>query len=260
MRWRPSEYEGFADQRLRPALDLIARVPLDQAAGVWDLGCGPGRATRLLARRWPAARVVGVDSSADMLDAARAAADGGAVEWRQADIAGWSPEGPADLIFSNAALHWLDDHPVLFRRLFATLAPGGVLAVQMPRNHAAPTHAAIAELAADPRWRDRLLPLVRPAPVAAPAAYWEILADRAASLDVWETEYLHALTGDAPVVRWVRGTVLAPLLDALDETERGAFLAEYGARMDAAYPRRGEVVLLPFRRLFVVAQRPGRRS
>ncbi len=256
MRWDSALYEAFADQRLRPALDLIGAIPDIKATGIHDLGCGPGAATRLLARRWPAAVVTGIDSSAEMIASAKA--EPGAIEWRQADVAAWRPEAPPDLIFSNAALHWLDDHASLFPRLFGLLAPGGVLAVQMPRNHAAPTHTAMAELAAAPRWAERLQPLLRPNPVAPPEVYYDLLAPSAVTVDAWETEYLHVLDGEDPVVRWTGATALAPLLQALPPSEAEAFRSEYAARMRAAYPRRADGrTLLPFRRLFAVARRKG---
>lgn len=256
MLWDPAIYERFADQRLRPALDLIGAIPDLPVESAYDLGCGTGAATHLLARRWPRATVVGVDSSAAMI--ARAAGGEERIRWQQADIASWRPETPPDLIFSNAALQWLDDHAGLIPRLFAALAPGGVLAVQMPRNHAAPSHAAIAELAAEPRWAARLRPLLRAAPVAAPADYYDLLAPYAARVDIWETEYLHVLEGDEPVVRWTSGTALAPLLQALPDEEAAAFRAAYARRMAAAYPRRPDgATLLPFRRVFILARRTG---
>jgi trans-aconitate 2-methyltransferase len=244
----------FAGPRLRPALDLLARVPLAQPGAVYDLGCGAGNVTRLLAERWPAAAVTGVDGSTAMLDAARAAAP--AVTWVHADLGTWGPPRPADLLFSNAALHWLDDHGRLFPRLVAELAPGGALAVQMPRNHGAPSHTEMVAAAGAGPWRERLRPALRARPVAEPAVYHDILRPHVSQLDIWETEYLHALEGDNPVVEWTRGSALKPLLDALVEPERSAFLAEYSGRIARAYPRRPDGrTLLPFRRLFIVAVR-----
>lgn len=255
MRWDPGQYARFADHRLRPALDLLARVPIEAPRRVYDLGCGAGPATRLLAERWPQAAVIGIDSSPDMLAAAKRQSPA-AIAWIGADIAAWQPEAPAEVIFSNAALHWLDDHPRLFRRLLAALPAGGVLAVQMPRNHGAPTHVAIAELAAHPRWASRLRGLLRPSPVAPPHVYYDILSREAAVLDIWETEYLHVLTGADPVVQWASSTALAPFLQALEGTDRDDFLTAYAARMAAAYPRRDDgATLMPFRRLFLVATR-----
>jgi trans-aconitate 2-methyltransferase len=195
-----------------------------------------------------------VDGSAAMLASAAAAAPG--VGWLQANLRDWTPPRPPDLIFSNAALHWLDDHAALFPRLLAQLAPGGVLAVQMPRNHAAPSHTEIASAAEAGPWRDRLRQLLRRAPVAAPAVYYDLLAPRTTRVEIWETEYLHVLDGDNPVVEWTRGSALKPLLDVLAPPDRDTFLADYATRIAAAYPRRSDGrTLLPFRRLFILAVR-----
>jgi trans-aconitate 2-methyltransferase len=252
--WDPAKYLEFAGHRLRPALDLLTRVTLPAPDVIYDLGCGAGNVTRLLRERWPDARIVGVDGSAAMLAVAAGAAP--RVTWLEANLAGWSPPEPADLIFSNAALHWLDDHAELFPRLIRGLAPGGVLAVQMPRNHGAPSHTEMLDVARAGPWRDRLAPLLRPHPVAPPAVYHDLLAPRARHVDIWETEYLQVLQGEAPVVEWLTGSALKPLLDALDGAERAAFLAAYGARMRSAYPPREDgSTIFPFRRLFVVATR-----
>jgi trans-aconitate 2-methyltransferase len=238
---------------MRPALDLIQRIPLARPAHVVDLGCGTGNVTGVLRRAWPAARVTGVDASAAMLERARASDPD--VEWRQAEIGAWRPAAPVDLLFSNAALHWLPDHATLFPRLLGFVAPGGALAVQMPRNFSEPSHTSIAEVASEGRWRERLAPLIRTEPCQAPAFYWDLLAPRATSLDVWETVYQQALTGDNPVADFVKGSWLKPFLDALDEPERAAFEAAYRARVARAYPARADgITLFPFRRLFIVAR------
>ncbi len=250
--WDPSQYGVFADERLRPARDLLGRVPLAAPQTLYDLGCGDGRATALIAERWPAASITAIDSSADMLAAGRERQLD--VDWVQADIGAWAAPRPADLVFSNAALHWLDDHAGLFPRLVSMLAPGGALAVQMPHNHGAPSHTCMTEAAEAGPWRDRLRPLLRPSPVAAPAFYYDLLAPRSRAFDIWETEYLHVLEGDNPVVEWTRGTALRPLIAALEGAEREAFLAEYAQRVARAYPRRSDGrTLFPFRRLFFVA-------
>jgi trans-aconitate 2-methyltransferase len=254
MTWNPDRYLAFADHRTRPAIDLLARVPPRDAERVVDLGCGPGNSTRLLAERWPAAMVVGVDSSNDMLASARRS--GIAATWLEADIATWAPDRAPDLIYSNAALHWLGDHETLLPRLLACVAPGGVLAVQMPRNFEAPSHALLRATAESGRWADRLAGALDWRPVAAPEWYYDLLAPHAGTLDIWETVYLHVLDGDDPVLRWTRGTALRPLLQALDGADRAAFEAAYAARLRTAYPRRVDGrTLLPFRRLFIVAQR-----
>ena len=143
--WDPSQYLKFAGPRLQPALDLLARVGTGAPARVVDLGCGAGNVTRLLARRWPGARVTGVDGSAEML--AKARDENGAIEWIEADLKTWSPADPVDVVFSNAVFHWLDDHASLFPHLLEHVTPGGVLAVQMPRNHEAPSLSCMIEAA-----------------------------------------------------------------------------------------------------------------
>lgn len=252
--WNPNQYLKFAGARVRPALDLLGRVDLDGPSLIYDLGCGPGHVTRALAERWPEARVIGVDHSAEMLAHAADAYPEG--EWIRGDIADWQPAAPADLIYANAALHWLDDHPTLLPRLLEGLAPGGALAVQMPRNHPEPSHTGIADTVADGPWTARLAPLLRPFPVHEPPIYYDILAPHAARLELWETTYVQPMQGADPIAEWTRGSALKPFLDALDGAERDRFYAAYAARMRAAYPRRADgTTLFPFRRLFFVARR-----
>ena len=252
MAWDPAQYLKFAGPRLRPAIDLLQHIDAEAPEIVYDLGAGAGNVTRFIKARWPDSRVVGVDGSAEML--AKAAAENPGIEWRQADLASWRPERPAAVIYSNAALHWLDDHDRLLPRLFAALAPRGILAVQMPRNFGAPSHTLITETARGGPWRQTLEPLLRPSPVAEPEFYYDLLAPAAASLDIWETEYLQVLDGANPVKEWTKGTWLGPLLAALEEPERSRFEAAYAERVAAAYPpRRDGKTLFPFRRMFVIA-------
>jgi trans-aconitate 2-methyltransferase len=252
--WQPERYLAFADQRTRPALDLLARVPLANPVRVADLGCGPGNSTALLAQRWPEAAVIGVDSSPEML--AQARASGVRATWIEADIGAWTPDCLVDLIYANAALQWLDHHATLLPWLLGQLRAAGVLAVQMPRNFEAPSHALLRATARSGPWADRLAGLLDQRPVAAPAWYHDLLAPHAAALDIWETEYLHVLEGDDPVLNWTRGTALRPVMQALDAQQFAEFEADYGARLRAAYPRRADGrTLFPFRRLFIVARR-----
>ncbi|HIJ62526.1 MAG TPA: methyltransferase domain-containing protein [Rhodospirillaceae bacterium] len=251
MSWNPEQYLKFAGPRLRPALDLLNRVEAGEPRLICDLGCGAGNVTRLLAERWPSARLIGVDSSPEMLERAKAVLP--SAQWVVADLGSWQPPAPVDVIFSNAALHWLDDHRSLFRRLLGLLAPGGVLAVQMPRNFQAPSHLCMHEAAVAGPWADRLRAHLRPSPVGDPAFYWDLLAETRP--DIWEIEYQHALEGEDAVVQWTLGTALKPLLDALDEPWRSGFLDEYRRRIAAAYPRRADgVTLFAFRRLFIVSR------
>ena len=252
--WDPARYLAFEGHRLRPALDLIARIPLAAPESIVDLGCGTGNVTRLLAERWPDARIIGIDGSPEML--ARAREGGGRIRWVRAALDDWRPEEPVGLVFSNAALHWLGDHARLFASLADAVAPGGALAVQMPRNFDAPSHRCMTEAASSGPWRDRLAGLLRPSPVAEPGFYYRVLAPRARRLDLWETEYLHRLDGDNPVAEWTKGTWLKRFLDALEEPMRGDFEADYRRRIKAAYPAQPDGhTLLPFRRLFMVAEK-----
>ncbi|MEP7104797.1 MAG: methyltransferase domain-containing protein [Chloroflexota bacterium] len=255
MPWDPAQYLRFADHRLRPAVELLARVDIEAPRQIYDLGAGAGNVTALLKARWPGAVVTGVESSQAMLDRARAANP--EIEWEAADVAQWRARRPADVIYANAALHWLGGHDQLFPALIEMLAPGGALAVQMPRNFDAPSHRLIAETVRGGPWRSTLEPLLRRAPVRAPAYYYDLLAPRAAAVDVWETEYLHVLDGESPVLQWTKGTTLVPLLDALPEAQRGPFERRYAELLSEAYPRRSDGrTLFPFRRLFMVARAP----
>jgi trans-aconitate 2-methyltransferase len=260
MTWEPGQYLKYAGDRLRPALDLMARVGLAAPANVVDLGCGAGNVTRILAERWPGARITGIDNSDAMLARARSAASWN-IAWQSADLAAWAADAPAasvDLVYSNAALHWLDDHATLFPRLMGIVARGGALAVQMPSNFLAPSHVALHAVADSPRWRAQLGALLRPAPVAPAAQYFEWLSPHADSIDIWTTEYLHVLPpgkdGDHPVIGWMKGTALTPYLAVLDAAAQREFVRDCAVRVAAAYPPRADGrVLYPFRRVFMVA-------
>lgn len=252
MTWNPDRYLQFSDERLRPAVDLIARIPLSQPIQIVDLGCGAGNVTRLLANRWPGAQITGLDSSAEMLERARIALP--EARFGQAGVENWTPEEPLDLLFSNAALHWVGDHASLFPRLLDQLAPGGVLAVQMPGNFEAPSHRLIRELAGSPAWSDQLGD-ARMGAVLPMTEYQHLLAPRCSRLFLWETIYWQAMQGEQPVLDWLRGTTLVPYLSRLDEASQAAFLAELGLSLAAAYPADAlGTVLFPFRRIFIVAQ------
>jgi trans-aconitate 2-methyltransferase len=252
--WDPNQYLKFADHRLRPALDLLARIPTQEPGAVYDLGCGAGNVTKLLAERWPKARITGVDSSLAMLEKARAAAP--RIAFVLAELASWRASERAGVIYSNAALHWLEDHATLLPRLMEQLAPSGTLAIQMPRNHRAASHTMMVEAAEAGAWKAKLAGVRGIRTVHDPDAYYRMLAPHAARLDIWECEYLQVLEGPNPVVEWTKGTGLRPYLDALDDAAKKGFLAAYAERIAAAYPPQPDGrTLFPFRRIFIVAER-----
>ncbi|SEJ18982.1 trans-aconitate 2-methyltransferase [Variovorax sp. OK605] len=256
--WNPALYRRYEDERTRPAQELLARVPLTEAARVVDLGCGPGNSTELLVHRFPAAQVTGTDNSEAMLASARERLPQAAFEL--SDIATWAPhsaEQAPDLIYANASLQWVPDHQTLIPRLFDALAPGGVLAIQMPDNRQEPTHRLMRAVAAEAPWAeaigdaDRLRTLLLDL-----GGYYDLLAPRAAHVDVWHTIYQHRMADAAAIVEWVRGTGLKPFVDRLPADLQASYLAEYLRRVDAAYPARADGKrLLAFPRMFIVAQK-----
>ncbi len=250
--WDDRQYLKFADERTRAARDLLARVPLDEAREIVDLGCGPGNSTALLHERWPRARTTGIDNSAEMLQRARA--DLPACEWIEADLRTWRPAAPVDLLFANAVLQWLPGHDTLFPELLGHVRPGGVLAVQMPCSFGEPSHRAMRELPGP--WHSRPGAVRAASPVEAPAFYYDLLAPHARRIDLWRTTYEHVLADAQAIVEWVKGTGLRPFLDALPENERPAYLAAYRDAIDAAYPACADGKrLFSFPRLFIVATR-----
>jgi len=250
--WNPGQYLRFGNERLQPVIDLIGRIPLESPRVIYDLGCGTGSGTVILKERWPGARVTGVDGSESMLERTRSLeAD---ISWQHSDLTTWEPSVPADLLFSNAVFHWLDDHHTLFPRLMSKLAPGGILAVQMPLNWREPTHRLIAGTVRGGPWRERLEPQLREFPVSEAQEYYDLLSIQASSIDMWETTYYHILEGPDPVVEWTKGSILKPLLDLLAEPEAGTFLEMYRSQIADAYPQQADgKTVLPFRRLFFMA-------
>lgn len=260
--WDPKTYLAYAGERTRPARDLLAAVDVDAPARVVDLGCGPGNSTLLLAARWPDADVLGTDLSAEMIATARAEASAdGRIRYEVADAGAWRAErsvgGRVDVLFSNALLHWVPGHLKLLPDWLEGLAPGGRLAFQVPANFGAPSHTLLREVCDSAPWRERLGGVAnRHEAVHPPQEYADALAAAGARPDVWETTYLHRLSGPDPVLEWVSGTALRPVLRVLaaDPAARTDFLAEYGAALRGAYPAGSDgVTTLPFRRIFAVA-------
>ena len=263
--WDPQQYLRHSGHRTRPFLDLLTRIPElpHGPARIADLGCGPGNVTTLLADRWPDARITGFDLSREMLhradqEYAGPTPGGGSLDFRHGDLATWLPEEPYDLIVSNAALQWVPGHPGSFGAWINGLRPGGTFAFQIPGNFTAPSHALLAELCDTPRWRSRLAGHgARYIHLLEPAEYLARFTALGCEADVWETTYHQLLQGPDPVLDWVKGTALRPVLTALgdDREAADAFLAEYRDRLRAAYPSGPRGTVFPFRRIFAVARK-----
>ncbi|MET8943104.1 trans-aconitate 2-methyltransferase [Streptomyces sp. NPDC004542] len=263
--WDPAQYLRHAGHRARPFTDLLARVPDPPGTPprIADLGCGPGNVTALLAARWPTARITGYDNSPEMLDRAHVdhagpTAGGGHLGFAPADARTWTPAEPHDLILGNATLQWVPGHADRFADWIAALTPGGTFAFQVPGNFSAPSHLLMRSLAHSARWKARLADVLRHEDaVLAPEAYLERLTGLGCAADVWETTYIHLLQGEDPVLDWVKGTGLRPVLTALadDPEARNDFLAEYRTALREAYPAGPHGTPFPFRRIFAVATR-----
>jgi trans-aconitate 2-methyltransferase len=260
--WDPGLYRQFGAQRSRAFFDLIGRIGVADPAFVADIGCGPGNLTAELCRRWPAAEVIGVDSSPEMIAEAQVLAaglgsgEGGSrLSFQLADAAAWEPARPVDVLVSNAMLQWIPDHMRLVVRWLDLLADGGWLAFQLPGNDDQPPHRLIRELAGSPRWRPLLGEVKLNKQAADPAEYIDPLARAGFFVEAWETTYAHVLDGEDPVLRWYIGTGLRPVIAALDSDQEAEFLAEYAALLREAYPRAPYGTIFPFRRVFAVAHR-----
>ena len=249
--WDPERYLAYADERGRPFMELVGRVACENPRTVVDLGCGPGNLTGLLAHRWPDATVTGLDSSPEMIAKARSLDDG--VGYDVADLRGWRSTEPVDVLVSNATLQWVPGHLDLLPSLLESVRPGGWLAFQVPGNFDEPSHTIRRDLAATAPYDAQTAGVATPDAHDA-ATYLRALQPIVTSVDAWETTYLHVLRGEDPVFTWVSGTGARPTLQALDETLRPAFEEEFKLRLRAAYPVVGGSVVLPFRRVFVVAR------
>jgi trans-aconitate 2-methyltransferase len=258
--WDANLYLRFADHRMRPALDLMGRLDPANAErpghAIYDLGCGAGNITRILAERFPQAPVVGIDSSDEMLAKARGQAGGPRISFAKGDLTRFEPTLPPSILYSNAAYQWVEGHIDYCPGLVKLLPSGGQLAIQMPRNHEAPSHALMREAAAAGPWRDKLAKVQSIRAVLDPARYYDVLKPLCSDLEIWETIYQQPLTGKDPVAQYTAGTALRPYMALLDESERAAFYDTYCRLLAVAYPTRPDgITLFPFRRLFIVARR-----
>ena len=253
--WDAEHYLRFSDARTLPAIDLLSRIALATPRRVVDLGCGPGNSTAPLKARWPDAAVTGIDSSEELLAAGRR--DHPNIDFVKGDIASWAATEPADVIFANAALQWVGGHDRLVPRLFDQVAPGGVLAVQMPRNHDFATHRLMRQVAAEGDWRGRLAGAREPSPVKSPEVYYDLLAPRSPHFTIWETNYIQIMDGVQAIIAWLHGTGLRPFLARLTDAERPVFLERYAVLLAEAYPAQADgKILLPYPRLFFIATKP----
>lgn len=251
--WDSDQYRRFERERTQPARDLCARIDLSSPRRIIDLGCGPGNSTAVLGERWPDATIAGLDSSAEMLATARARFPQRL--WIEGDIVNWRPAETLDLIFSNAALQWVEHHEAVLPRLLSYVAPGGAFAFQVPADPNARPHTLIRELANSAAWRAKFHARPRPWHVHPGEFYYDVLSRRTARLELWTTDYLHVLESAAAIVEWYRGTGLRPWLDSLtDERDRTRFVEDYTRAIAAAYPPQHDGrVLFGFKRLFLVA-------
>lgn len=258
--WEPAQYGRFSDERAVPFRDLMRRVDVPWATFLLDLGCGPGSLTAELSARWPAARVVGVDSSEAMLAEARELERPGRLEFVLADLRTFEPVEPVDVLVTNATLQWVPGHLELLGRLASFLADGGTLALQVPGNFAEPSHTLLRDLACSRRWSSLLDGRILPWPSAHdPAAYLLTLQELGLEATAWETTYVQVLGGEDAVLQWMKGAALRPVLAALEPNEGEAFLAEYEAVLRRAYPTRSRGTLLPYRRIFAIGRSPANR-
>ncbi|GAA3857610.1 trans-aconitate 2-methyltransferase [Saccharothrix violaceirubra] len=245
--WDPTRYLDFADDRARPFHDLVNRIGAEDPRRVVDVGCGPGHLTEVLALRWPKAVIEAFDSSPEMVESAR----GRGLAATVGDVRTWQPEPDTDVVVTNAVLQWVPGHEDLLRRWLRALPSGAWLAMQVPGNFADPTHRLVHEVVGE-SW-PALRGLLREAPVLDPLGYARVLGG--ASVDAWETTYLHVLTGDDPVLEWITGTLLRPIRAALTDEAWQAFRDELAPRLRTAYPPDDDgVTHLPFRRVFAVAR------
>lgn len=257
MKWNPAKYVQFGDHRQRPFFDLTSRIDAAGPREVVDLGCGPGNLTATLAERWPEAKVLGLDASAEML--AKAETQEGApanLEFRLGDIAAWTPSPETDVVVSNAALQWVPEHVNLLPRWLAALRSGAWFALQVPGNFTAPSHTLLRGLAESPAWAAKLDGVLRhDGAVADASRYLDIMLRAGYAADAWETTYLQVLPGENAVLEWVRGAALRPVLAALSPEDAAGFERDYAERLAEAYPSTEYGTVYPFRRIFAVGRK-----
>ena len=254
--WNPDVYLRYEGYRARPALDLMAQIPLDVDGPIVDLGCGPGNVTRSLKNRWPDRAVMGVDLSPDMLAKASNEYSDTDIQWQQGDISTWTTDTPQALVFSNAALHWVSNHMDVVPRLADMILPQGWLAFQIPVTEQSAYQVCIRETVQSDRWADQLADVWMYKDPMGPDAFYDLLSPQCQTVDIWVTDYHHVLEGDNPVFDWIIGTGLTPYLSVLNDSDKADFLADYSVRVSAAYPKQADgKTLFLMKRIFVLAQK-----
>ncbi len=253
--WSPKQYGTYAEERGRPFADLVGRMRADDVRTVVDLGCGPGNLTVTLRELWPEATIRGIDSSPQMIEAAQEYADD-RLTFEIGDLLEWTAEpGSLDVIVTNAVLQWIPEQLDLLPGFVKALRPGGWLAIQIPGNGNAPSHSILRDLAANEPYAQYAKNASLRAEVPGPDTYVDALSAQGCVVDAWETTYFHLLQGDNAVLEWVKGTGARPVLQSLPDEMRQRFEDEYGARLADVYRQRDYGTLLPFRRIFAVAQK-----
>ncbi|MFI8222801.1 methyltransferase domain-containing protein [Pseudomonas sp. NPDC085632] len=256
--WDAKAYQQFSRLRQRPVNELLDRVDLHNPQRIYDLGCGTGIATQLLAKRWPRAQLQGIDSSAQMLAEARCLPF--RALWKHCDLLDWQPEQPADLLLAAAVLHFIDGHETLLPRLLGHLNPGGCLAAHMPDWRDALWYRLMLDTLEDagpggtPLGTPELRQRMASRPLLALEDYYRLLAPMTTSLDIWETEQLQVVDGKSPVYDWVKVSALRPVMQALDSAEQARFIYHYLMRVHKHYPQEADGhTLFAFKRIFIVA-------
>lgn len=247
--WDPKQYHQFSDARMRPGYDLLAQIPDNHYESIIDLGCGTGELTKQLQEKFQPKQIIGLDSSETMLAKAKSQFD--TITWQLNNIE--NVKENYDLIFSNAALQWIDNHEALMKKLLNITKK--TIAIQVPNNFDMPSHVLLREtIEEEPYFYKKLAHTLRYQPVLTPKAYYDIFSEKAKAINIWTTTYWQALTGEHAVLAWVKGTALTPIEAALDADDFQRFVEIYQAKLDKAYPRREDgTTLFDFSRLFIMA-------
>jgi len=250
--WNPSQYDIYKNERLRPGIDLFKQINLKSPKIIYDLGCGTGTLTNFLHQQWPEATIIGVDSSEAMLKTARDSYPD--IIWELSELQSWKPSKTPDIIYTNAALHWIDNHPDLISTWIQYLKTNGIFAMQVPNNWREPSHANLAKVVKNGNWRKKLLPQLREFPILEIEQYYDLLSPITSHINTWETTYTQILEGKNPVLEWLKGTLIPPLLSLLDEKDKVHFIDQYAELVYKDYPiRENGKTIFPFKRLFIVA-------